>query len=77
MIEIVDCFEFSAVDGHQIFPKMSQLLTLHNKLATYTSDVLAVVFSKVGDGLEIRHQTPGQVRVGCIRVAVRRERARC
>ncbi|MNS97292.1 hypothetical protein D3C72_1316180 [compost metagenome] len=59
-VAIVDCFEFTAINGDQMFSKQSQLLTQHNELATDASDGLAVVFSEVGDGLEIRHQTPGQ-----------------
>ena len=59
-VAVGDCFEFAAVDGDQIFSEQSQLLTLHNELVTDASDGLAVVFSEVGDGLEIRHQTPGQ-----------------
>ena len=44
----------------RILFKQSQLLTQHNKLSTDASDGLAVVFSQVGDGLEVGHQTPGQ-----------------
>jgi len=43
-----------------MFCEQSQLLTQQNELATDASDGLAVVFSEVGDDLEIRHQTPGQ-----------------
>ncbi len=53
-VTIVDCLEFAAVDGDQIFSEQSQLLTQHNELATDASDGLAVVFSEVGDGLENR-----------------------
>jgi hypothetical protein len=49
-------FEFFG--GDQIFFEQSQLLTQHNELATDASDGLAVVFSEVGDGFEIRHQPP-------------------
>jgi len=44
----------------KILFKQSQLLTQHNKLSTDASDGLAVVFSQVGDGLEVGHQTSGQ-----------------
>ena len=43
-----------------MFSEQSQLLTQYDELATDASDGLAVVFSEVGDGLEVRHQTPGQ-----------------
>lgn len=60
MVAVVDGIEFTAIDGNQFFSEQSQLLTQHNELATDASDDLAVVFSEVGNGPEIRHQTPGQ-----------------
>ena len=50
-VAVVDCLEFAAIDGDQMFSEQSQLLTQHNELAADTS----VVFSEVGDGLEIGH----------------------
>lgn len=52
---VVDGFEFAAIDGDEIFTEQSQLLTQHYELATDAADGLAVNFSKVGDGLKIRH----------------------
>jgi hypothetical protein len=60
-VAVDDRFEFAAIDGDQMFSEQSQLLTQHNELATDASDGLAVVFSEVGNGLEVRHQTPGQL----------------
>ncbi len=59
-VTIADHLEFAAIGGYQMFAEKSQLLTQHNELATDASDGISVVFPKVGDGLEIRHQTPGQ-----------------
>jgi hypothetical protein len=59
-VTIVDGLEFTAVDGNQIFSEQSWLLTEHDELTADSSDGLAVVFSEVGDGLEIRRQSPGQ-----------------
>jgi hypothetical protein len=44
----------------RLLTALNLLPTQHNELATDASDSLAVVFSEVGDGFEIRHQTPGQ-----------------
>jgi hypothetical protein len=49
-----------AIDSNEVFREKAQLLTQHNKLAADASDGLAVVFSDVSDGLEIRHQTTGK-----------------
>jgi hypothetical protein len=57
-VTIVDRFEFTAIDGNQIFSKQSQLLAEHDELATNASDGLAVVFSEVGNGLEIGIKRP-------------------
>jgi hypothetical protein len=58
-VTVVHCLEFAAVDGNQVFAKQPRLLAEQNELAADAANGLAVVFSEVGDGLEIGHQTPG------------------
>ena len=57
---MVGRLELAAIDSNQMIAEKPQLLAQHDELTTHASNGLAVVFAEVGDGLEIRHQTPGQ-----------------
>ncbi|MNI37381.1 hypothetical protein D3C73_914700 [compost metagenome] len=59
-VAVVHRLEFTAVDRNEVFREKPQLLTQHDKLPTDASNGLAVVFAKVGDGLEVRHQPTGK-----------------
>ena len=59
-VAVVDRLELAAIDGHKRFREQAKLLAQHHELPTDAADCLAVILAEVGDGLEVRHQTPGQ-----------------
>jgi len=59
-VAVVDRLELAAIDGHKCFREQAKLLAQHHELPTDAADCLAVIFAEVSDGLEVRHQTPGQ-----------------
>ncbi len=57
---VVDHLELAAVDSHDRFGEQIEPAAQHDEFATDVTDRLAVVLAKVGDGLEVRRQAPGQ-----------------
>ena len=60
LIPIVDRLELAAVDRHDCLREQIEPAAQHDEFTTDIADRLAVVPAKVGDGLEVRRQAPGQ-----------------
>lgn len=57
-VAIIDGFEFAAVDGDDRLGEEIEVATKNYELAAYAANGFAVVFAKVGNGFEVRGQTP-------------------
>ena len=60
LVAIVQGFEFAAVNSDNSVGEKVQTTAQYNKLAAHRPYRRTVVATKVGDGLKIRRQTPGQ-----------------
>lgn len=59
-ITVVDRFELAAVDGHLRLGEQIELATQHDELPADIANGFAVVTPEVGNGFEVRSQSPGQ-----------------
>jgi hypothetical protein len=57
-VAIIDGFEFAAVDGDDRLGEEIEVAAKNYELAAYAANGFAVVFAKVGNGFEVRSQTP-------------------
>ena len=60
LVAAVDCLELAAINRHQRGRKQLKLPAHAHKLRAHAPDRLAVIFAKIGNRLEVRHQPPGQ-----------------
>ena len=57
-VAVVDGFEFAAVDGDDRLREEIEITAKHYELAADAANGFAVVLAKVGNGFEVRSQTP-------------------
>ncbi|MCY1441910.1 hypothetical protein D9M71_582490 [compost metagenome] len=57
-VAIIDGFEFAAVDGDDRLGEEIEVATKNYELTAYAANGFTVVFAKVGNGFEVRSQTP-------------------